>query len=86
MNGFSVDILNTFWISRLPGEGPLPPRLIGMTLITGLVDAFSYLVLGHVFVANAQLVPPDRPSPVNASKTEWTGRRYERDEPWAQST
>ena len=23
-----------------------------MTLVTGLVDAFSYLVLGHVFVAN----------------------------------
>jgi uncharacterized membrane protein YoaK (UPF0700 family) len=26
--------------------------LISMTLVTGLVDAFSYLVLGHVFVAN----------------------------------
>jgi uncharacterized membrane protein YoaK (UPF0700 family) len=40
----------------LPGKGgkhgPLPPLLIGMTLVTGLVDAFSYLVLGHVFVAN----------------------------------
>ena len=23
-----------------------------MTVVTGLVDAFSYLVLGHVFVAN----------------------------------
>ena len=23
-----------------------------MTFVTGLVDAFSYLVLGHVFVAN----------------------------------
>src|SRR5579871_5979600 len=33
-------------------HGPLPPLLIGMTLVTGLVDAFSYLVLGHVFVAN----------------------------------
>jgi uncharacterized membrane protein YoaK (UPF0700 family) len=37
-----------------PGSrhGPLPPLLVGMTLVTGLVDAFSYLVLGHVFVAN----------------------------------
>jgi uncharacterized membrane protein YoaK (UPF0700 family) len=25
---------------------------VGLTLLTGLVDAFSYLVLGHVFVAN----------------------------------
>jgi uncharacterized membrane protein YoaK (UPF0700 family) len=33
-------------------HGPLPPLLIAMTLVTGLVDALSYLVLGHVFVAN----------------------------------
>ena len=26
--------------------------LLALTLLTGLVDAFSYLVLGHVFVAN----------------------------------
>jgi uncharacterized membrane protein YoaK (UPF0700 family) len=26
--------------------------LIGLTVVTGLVDAFSYLSLGHVFVAN----------------------------------
>lgn len=32
--------------------GPLPPLLVTMTVVTGLVDAFSYLVLGHVFVAN----------------------------------
>src|SRR5690242_7482958 len=32
--------------------GPLVPLLIVMTFVTGLVDAFSYLVLGHVFVAN----------------------------------
>jgi uncharacterized membrane protein YoaK (UPF0700 family) len=37
-----------------PGDrhGPLSPLLLGLTVITGLVDAFSYLVLGHVFVAN----------------------------------
>jgi Protein of unknown function (DUF1275) len=33
-------------------HGPLPPLLPGLTVVTGLVDAFSYLVLGHVFVAN----------------------------------
>ena len=33
-------------------HGPLPPLLVAMTLVTGLVDALSYLVLGHVFVAN----------------------------------
>ena len=33
-------------------HGPLPPLLLSMTLVTGLVDAFSYLALGHVFVAN----------------------------------
>jgi uncharacterized membrane protein YoaK (UPF0700 family) len=33
-------------------HGPLPPLLLGLTLVTGLVDSFSYLLLGHVFVAN----------------------------------
>jgi uncharacterized membrane protein YoaK (UPF0700 family) len=33
-------------------HGPLPPLLLAMTFVTGLVDAFSYLILGHVFVAN----------------------------------
>jgi uncharacterized membrane protein YoaK (UPF0700 family) len=33
-------------------DGPLPPLLVGLTVVTGLVDSFSYLVLGHVFVAN----------------------------------
>ncbi|WP_035803169.1 YoaK family protein [Kitasatospora mediocidica] len=40
----------------LPAEGdrhgPLPPLLLGLTLVTGLVDAVSYLLLGRVFVAN----------------------------------
>lgn len=33
-------------------DGPLPPLLVVLTLVTGLVDAVSYLKLGHVFVAN----------------------------------
>ena len=33
-------------------KGPLPPLLLVLTVVTGLVDAFSYLALGRVFVAN----------------------------------
>jgi len=33
-------------------HGPLPPLLLGLTLLTGMIDAISYLRLGHVFVAN----------------------------------
>ena len=35
-----------------PSHGPLPLLLVCLTVVTGLVDAFSYLRLGHVFVAN----------------------------------
>jgi uncharacterized membrane protein YoaK (UPF0700 family) len=44
------------WRTIVSGEQdrdrPFPPFLLGLTFVTGLVDAFSYLVLGHVFVAN----------------------------------
>jgi uncharacterized membrane protein YoaK (UPF0700 family) len=33
-------------------HGPLGPLLLVLTAVTGVVDAFSYLTLGHVFVAN----------------------------------
>lgn len=33
-------------------HGPLPILMLVLTVVTGLVDAFSYLALGHVFVAN----------------------------------
>ncbi len=33
-------------------HGPLPLLLVVLTVVTGLVDAVSYLKLGHVFVAN----------------------------------
>ena len=33
-------------------DGPLAPLLLLLTLTTGLVDSLSYLLLGHVFVAN----------------------------------
>jgi uncharacterized membrane protein YoaK (UPF0700 family) len=49
---FLTDIRDIVVPGRDARHGPLPPLLISMTLVTGLVDAFSYLVLGHVFVAN----------------------------------
>jgi hypothetical protein len=33
-------------------DGALPPLLLTLTVVTGLVDATSYRKLGHVFVAN----------------------------------
>jgi uncharacterized membrane protein YoaK (UPF0700 family) len=33
-------------------RGPLPALLVTLTVVTGVVDAVSYLALGHVFVAN----------------------------------
>lgn len=33
-------------------HGPLAPLMLALTLVTGVVDAASYLKLGHVFVAN----------------------------------
>jgi len=37
--------------SRAPDDS-LPPLMLLLTVVTGLVDAASYLNLGHVFVAN----------------------------------
>jgi uncharacterized membrane protein YoaK (UPF0700 family) len=48
-----VDDVRDMFLPRPGGRhGPLPPLLLGLTFVTGLVDAFSYLLLGHVFVAN----------------------------------
>ena len=33
-------------------EGVLPPLMIALTIVTGVLDAVAYLKLGHVFVAN----------------------------------
>jgi uncharacterized membrane protein YoaK (UPF0700 family) len=52
MANFLTEIRGTLVPDRAGRHGPLPPLLIGLTLVTGLVDAFSYLTLGHVFVAN----------------------------------
>ena len=52
MNTFFTEVRQTLVPRGEVKHGPLPLLLVAMTLITGLVDAFSYLVLGHVFVAN----------------------------------
>ena len=50
------EILVQAWRTVVPERGsrfgPLPPLMLLLTLVTGFVDAYSYLVLGHVFVAN----------------------------------
>jgi uncharacterized membrane protein YoaK (UPF0700 family) len=46
------DIVRTVWPERGDEHGPLAPVLVVLTLVTGLVDAVSYIKLGHVFVAN----------------------------------
>jgi uncharacterized membrane protein YoaK (UPF0700 family) len=52
MNEFFTEVRGTLFPPHDAKDGPLPPLLVAMTLVTGLIDAFSYLVLGHVFVAN----------------------------------
>ena len=56
MDTVAKTLLTDLRDTLLPGRGGkyglLPPLLVGLTVITGLVDAFSYLTLGHVFVAN----------------------------------
>ncbi|MDI1462599.1 YoaK family protein [Catellatospora sp. KI3] len=39
-------------MATAPDHGPLPGMLLALTVVSGLVDAFSYLTMGHVFVAN----------------------------------
>jgi len=44
--------IRTRWPWADSGHGPLPPLLVILTVVTGVVDAVSYVALGHVFVAN----------------------------------
>ena len=52
MAGFLTEVRETLFPRSDSKDGLLPPILVLMTVITGTVDAFSYLGLGHVFVAN----------------------------------
>ncbi|MEU9953809.1 YoaK family protein [Streptomyces poriferorum] len=49
-------VLREAWTTLVPDmndrHGPLPPLMLALTVVTGLVDAVSYLELGRVFVAN----------------------------------
>ncbi|MGW3654846.1 YoaK family protein [Streptomyces sp. NPDC005151] len=49
-------MLREAWATLVPDmtdrHGPLPPLMLALTVVTGLVDAVSYLQLGRVFVAN----------------------------------
>ncbi|MBV8401543.1 MAG: DUF1275 domain-containing protein [Acetobacteraceae bacterium] len=47
-----ADAARTIIPSSGDPHGPLPPMLLVLTAVTGVVDAISYLKLGHVFVAN----------------------------------
>jgi uncharacterized membrane protein YoaK (UPF0700 family) len=49
---FDQEIQQTLFPRHDGKDGPFPPLLLALTIVTGLVDSFSYLVLGHVFVAN----------------------------------
>ena len=52
VNSAWQEVTATLWPRRDGRDGPLPPLLLTLTVVTGLVDATSYLKLGHVFVAN----------------------------------
>ncbi|KUN03362.1 hypothetical protein AQI95_22895 [Streptomyces yokosukanensis] len=52
MRGLLTDAAHTLAPPRDDRHGPLPPLMLTLTVVTGLVDAVSYLALGHVFVAN----------------------------------
>jgi uncharacterized membrane protein YoaK (UPF0700 family) len=48
----AVIAARTRWPWSTAAHGPLPALLLMLSVVTGLVDAVSYLALGHVFVAN----------------------------------
>ncbi|MEW2396196.1 YoaK family protein [Streptomyces sp. NPDC046862] len=52
MRDLLTDAARTLVPPRGDRHGPLPPLMLTLTVVTGLVDAVSYLSLGHVFVAN----------------------------------
>jgi uncharacterized membrane protein YoaK (UPF0700 family) len=46
------ELADTFAPPAGDRHGPLVPMMVALTFVTGVVDATSYLELGHVFVAN----------------------------------
>jgi uncharacterized membrane protein YoaK (UPF0700 family) len=47
-----TDVVETLSPRASAKEDGLPPLLVVLTVVTGVVDALAYLRLGHVFVAN----------------------------------
>ena len=52
MRKLLVDFAHTLVPPKGDRDGPLPPLMLTLTVVTGLVDAVSFLGLGQVFVAN----------------------------------
>ncbi|MCX5401669.1 YoaK family protein [Streptomyces sp. NBC_00102] len=52
MRTLLADMARTLVPPKEDRHGPLPPLMLTLTVVTGLIDAVSYLSLGHVFVAN----------------------------------
>ncbi|HEX7609686.1 MAG TPA: YoaK family protein [Solirubrobacteraceae bacterium] len=52
LGGVLGEIAGTLRPRRGDPHGPLVPMMVALTCVTGVVDAVSYLELGHVFVAN----------------------------------
>ncbi|MFF0431394.1 YoaK family protein [Streptomyces sp. NPDC004327] len=52
MRTLLVEAVRTLVPAKGDRHGPLPPVLLALTVVTGLVDAVSFLGLGQVFVAN----------------------------------
>jgi uncharacterized membrane protein YoaK (UPF0700 family) len=50
--GVLAEAVRTLRPPRGERHGPLPPLMLALTVVTGVVDAVSFLRLGHVFVAN----------------------------------
>lgn len=52
MRRLLTDATHTLVPPKGDRHGPLPPLMLVLTVVTGLIDAVSYLALGRVFVAN----------------------------------
>jgi uncharacterized membrane protein YoaK (UPF0700 family) len=52
MSNPALGALKRSWPWPAGEHGSLPAILVALTVVTGVVDAVSYLALGHVFVAN----------------------------------
>jgi uncharacterized membrane protein YoaK (UPF0700 family) len=52
MKSIIMDVWRTIVPRPEDKNGALLPMLLGLTVVSGLVDAYSFLEMGHIFVAN----------------------------------